>query len=83
MAKIPVILSTATAIGTAIGLTGTIATVVGGVVLAAGAVIVAKAVKKVFVPDIPSMDDFGGGAGPGTDLDRDWETNCCTNSSSG
>lgn len=68
MAKIPVILSTATAIGTAIGLTGTIATVVGGVVLAAGAVIVAKAVKKVFVPDIPSMDDFGGGAGPGTDF---------------
>ena len=50
MAKIPVILSTANAIGTAIGLTGTIATVVGGVVLAAGAVIVAKAVKKVFVP---------------------------------
>lgn len=66
MAKIPVILSTATAIGTAIGLTGTIATVVGGIVLAAGAVIVAKAVKKIFTPEIPNMDELGGG--PGTDF---------------
>lgn len=63
MAKIPVILSTATAIGTAIGLTGTIATVVGGIVLAAGAVIVAKAVKKIFTPEIPSFDEMGMGAG--------------------
>ena len=70
MAKVAVILSTAAAIGTAIGLTGTVATVLGGVVLAAGAVIVAKAVKKAFVPDIPSMDDIGGGGGggPGTDF---------------
>ena len=66
MAKIPVILSAATAIGTAIGLTGTIATVVGGIVLAAGAVIVAKAVKKIFTPEIPSFDDLG--MGPGSDF---------------
>ena len=66
MAKIPVLISAATAIGTAIGLTGTLAVVVGGIVLAAGAVIVAKAVVKIFTPDIPSMDDMG--MGPGSDF---------------
>ena len=65
MAKIPVLISAATAIGTAIGLTGTLAVVVGGVVLAAGAVIVAKAAVKIFTPDIPSMEDMG--MGPGSD----------------
>ena len=61
MAKIPAIISAATAIGTAIGLTGTIATVVGGVVLAVGAVIVAKAVKKMFVPELPDLGELGAG----------------------
>jgi hypothetical protein len=61
MAKIPAIISAATAIGTAIGLTGTIATVVGGVVLAVGAVIVAKAVKKMFVPEMPDLGELGAG----------------------
>ena len=68
MAKIPVLLSAATAIGTAIGLTGTIATVVGGVVLAAGAIVVAKAAVKILTPELPSFDDMGGGMGAGSDF---------------
>ena len=68
MAKIPVLISAATAIGTAIGLTGTLAVVVGGVVLAAGAVIIAKAAVKILTPEIPSFEDMGGGAGGGSDF---------------
>ena len=64
MAKIAPILAVATSIGTAIGLTGTIATIVGGVVLAAGAVIVAKAAAKMFMPEIPDIGEFG----PGSDF---------------
>jgi hypothetical protein len=59
MAKIAAIIGAATAVGTAIGLAGTVATVVGGAILVAGAVVVAKAVGKMFMPDMSAYSTQG------------------------
>lgn len=57
--KIAPILAAGAAVGTAIGLTGVVATVVGVGILAVGAVLVTKALMKSMMPDMPDYSTQG------------------------
>lgn len=57
--KIGLIVSAGTAIGTAIGLAGTLATVVGIGILAVGAFVIGKALIKSMMPDMPDFTTQG------------------------